>query len=122
MKFVHVTITVKNMEESMLFYRDILGLPVKRQFSPMPGTEIVFLGNDGETEIELIRNQARTDIAVGRDISLGFSVESVEKTMESLRQRGIETSELFGPAPGVSFFYVSDPNGVNIQFINTPAV
>jgi len=119
MKFCHVTINVGNMDESVRFYRDIIGLPVKRQFSPAPGMEIVFLGNDGETEIELIHNAARTDIAVGRDISLGFFVGSVQETLESLQAQGIATSELFQPAPGVRFFYVSDPNGVSIQFINS---
>ncbi|MCL2493802.1 MAG: VOC family protein [Clostridiales bacterium] len=120
MKFTHVTITVKNLEESLRFYQDIVGLPIKSRFTPMPGTEIAFLG-DGETKIELIHNQARTEFAVGKDISLGFFVESVQETMESLQGQGIATSELFQPAPGVRFFYISDPNGVSIQFINSAA-
>ena len=119
MQFCHVTITVKNIGESLRFYRDIVGLPVKRQFSPMPGTDIAFLGNGGETEIELICNQARTDFSVGKDISLGFAVGSVQETMDALNEKGVATSEIFQPAPGVSFFYVSDPNGVSIQFINS---
>ena len=114
MKIGHVTIAVKNLEESLRFYQDILGLPVIRRFSPAPGTEIVFLGS-GETEIELICNQAHTDIAIGQDISLGFFVKSLQETMESMRQKGVEPGAVIQPTPQIKFFFVSDPNGVRIQ-------
>ena len=114
MKFCHVTMYVKNLEESLHFYSDIIGLPVKRRFSPAPNMDIVFLG-DGEIEIELIDNQAQADVSIGSDISLGFEVQSVQETQEFLRQNGITPGEIQQPSPQVKFFFVSDPNGVNIQ-------
>jgi len=57
MKFCWVTINVKDMEKSLEFYRDIVGLSIHRQFAPQPGDQITFVGSDdGETEIELIQN------------------------------------------------------------------
>ena len=116
MYFSHVTLSVKNLEESLLFYQDIVGLPVKRRFSPMPGLEIVFLGK-GETEIELIANQAHTDIDIGQDVSLGFAAGSLEETAKLMKEKGIDIGEISSPGPQVKYFFVSDPNGVKIQFI-----
>jgi hypothetical protein len=47
---------VKNMEESLSFYQNIVGLEIRRRMKPMGGTEIVFVGS-GDTDIELIRNE-----------------------------------------------------------------
>ena len=115
MKFVHVTIAVKDLKESLDFYQNIIGLPVKRHF--MSGdAEIVFLG-DGETDVELIYNKTQADFSFGQDISLGFAVESLRDVMSLLRQKGIEAGEVIQPNPHVRFFYISDPNGVKIQFV-----
>ena len=88
MEFCWVTINVKDMEQSLAFYRDVVGLRVDRRMKPMPGTEIAFLGNGG-TEVELIRNEKNSDCQYGKDISLGFVVDSVEKAMEEMKAKGV---------------------------------
>jgi lactoylglutathione lyase len=103
-RFGHVTIFVKNLEESMNFYHEFVGLPVERRFSPKPGTDIVFLG-DGETKIELVYDRERTDIVYGKDISLGFEVASLGETAESLRRMGVAAGEVSRPNPRVKFFF-----------------
>ena len=52
MKFCWSTLTVNNLEESLKFYQEIIGLPIDRRFKAGPGVEIAFLG-DGETKLEL---------------------------------------------------------------------
>ena len=116
MKLCHVSISVRSLEESLQFYQDMIGLPVKSRSFVRHGLEIAFLGNS-ETEIELICNQDHTNVFVGPDISLGFAVASVQETMNFLRQKGIATGEVSQPNPRTKFFFVSDPNGVKIQFI-----
>ena len=44
MKYCWTTIYVTHMEQSLQFYGDLVGLPLVRRFSPVPGMEIVFLG------------------------------------------------------------------------------
>jgi lactoylglutathione lyase len=88
MKFCWVTINVRNMERSLSFYRDLLGLELKRKMSPSPDMEIIFLGT-GETQVELICNKKAGDIVAGQDISLGFEVESLDKFSEILKSRNI---------------------------------
>ena len=82
----------------------------------MPGLEIVFLGN-GETEIELICDQSKPEIDYGQAISLGFAVQSLEETADFVKEMGMEIGQIFSPSPKVNYFYVFDPNGLRIQFI-----
>jgi lactoylglutathione lyase len=117
MQFCWVTVNVKDMETSLAFFRDIVGLPVKRRMNPMPGTEIVFLGN-GDAEVELIKNDKNDNPQFGKDISLGFTVDSVEKKIEFLKSKNIKVhAGPFQPGPMVKFFFVLDPNGLQIQFV-----
>jgi len=116
MRFAHVTISVKDMEESLRFYRDIVGLPVTRKFPAGPGRDIVFLGFEGGTEIELISG-AQGALSFGQDISIGFEVESLEQMIRSLRDNKVEVGETQSPNPSVKMTFVSDPNGVRVQFL-----
>ncbi|ATW26547.1 VOC family protein [Candidatus Formimonas warabiya] len=117
MKFCWTTLRVKNLEESLKFYQEIVGLKVERKFSAGPGTEIVFLG-DGETKVELIGNGTNQEVNMGEDISLGFEVGSVDEMFNVVKEKGIEIhSGPFQPNPHVKFFFVRDPNGLKIQFV-----
>ena len=117
MKFCWCTLTVKNMEESLKFYQDLVGLKVEKRFNAGPGTEIVFLG-DGETKVELICNEANDKCNMGSDISLGFEVDSIDEMMILAKERGITiASGPIQPNPHVKFFFVMDPNGLKIQFV-----
>ena len=117
MKFCWTTIRVKDLEESLKFYQEIVGLRLDRRFKAGPGTEIAFLG-DGETKVELICDEAKKDVNIGEDISLGFEVESLDKMMDFVKEKGIAIhSGPIQPNPHIRFFYVLDPNGFKIQFV-----
>jgi|LSQX01.3.fsa_nt_gb lactoylglutathione lyase len=117
MKFCWVTINVKDLEESLHFYQEIIGLGVNRRFKPDNDREIVFLGGGG-AQIELIYDPKAGNIVVGKDISLGFEVESLVKINEVLKSNNIPVhSGPFQPNPSIQFIYVLDPNGVKIQFV-----
>lgn len=116
MKFSFATIQVKNLEESIAFYQDVIGLNIQRRFPAGPGTEIAFMA-DGPTEIELICSEGNR-VSHGQDLSLGFAVDSMEQAMEEVKAKGIEIhSGPFSPNPKTKFFYVLDPNGVKVQII-----
>ena len=117
MKFCWSTLMVKNLEESLLFYMEVVGLKVSRRFAAGPGVEIAFLG-DGETKIELICNEDLKEVGFGNSISLGFEVNSVDEMMVFVKNKGIDVhSGPFKPNPHSKFFYVLDPNGLKIQFV-----
>lgn len=117
MKFIWTTIIVKDLEQSLKFYTEIVGLKEHRRFHSGPGVEIVFLG-DGDTEIELMTSRQEKELAYGQDISLGFEVESLEEFMTFLKEKEIAIlAGPFSPNPAVKFIYVHDPNGLKIQFV-----
>lgn len=117
MSFCWVTVTVKDLEESLRFYRDIVGLTLDRRFQAGPGMEIAFLG-DGETKVELIVNEEVKEVNIGPHISLGFRVDSLDEKMEFVKERGIPIhSGPFQPNPSTRFFFIQDPNGLKIQFV-----
>lgn len=117
MRFAHVTIMVKDLVASLSFYRNIVGLPVVQRFEAGPEQEIIFLG-EGETLIELIYNINVKEPNIGQDISIGFSVENLDNTMDMITEKGIALhSGPFQPNETTRFFYVLDPNGIKVQFI-----
>lgn len=117
MKFCWCTIAVMNMEESLRFYQEIVGLSINRRYKAGPGTEISFLG-EGETEVELICDSNRKAPSNTDGISIGFEVESVDKMVAFIKEKGIEiVREPVQPNPHIKFFFVKDPDGVNVQFV-----
>ncbi|MBU3113578.1 VOC family protein [Clostridium lacusfryxellense] len=117
MRFCWSTLNVKNLEESIRFYTDVIGLEVVRKFNAGPGMEIAFLGK-GETKIELICDDERMDTVVGNDISWGFEVESLDKMLVLVKEKGINVdSEPTQPNPHVRYFFIKDPNGMRIQLV-----
>ena len=115
MDFLWTTINVKNMEESLKFYKELLKLEISRKFSPRPGVEIVFLGS-GETKLELICNKNQeTDF--GNDISMGFKTDSLDCMIDLVKEKEIDVQGPFMPSENVKFFYIRDPNGMKIQIV-----
>lgn len=101
----------------MKFYQDIVGLPVVRRFSAGPGIEICFLG-EGETQVELMSSPNFQENRNLSGISIGFVVDSVEWMINFVKEKGlvVESGPL-QPNPHVKFFFVRDPNGVSVQFV-----
>lgn len=117
MKFRWATVTVKNLEESIGFYSDVVGLSVSRRYAAENGMEIVFLSAGG-TEVELIDDPQAAPGQFGTGISLGFQVDSVEDMMNYVVEKGLQIqSGPFQPNPQTKFFFVLDPNGLKIQFV-----
>ena len=117
MKFCWTTIIVNNLEESLKFYQEIIGLPLIRKFKTDSGTEIAFMGNE-ETKLELMTIKANRKVNIGQDISIGFEVESVDKMIAYFKEKDIEIhSGPFQPNPHIKFFYLLDPNGLKVQLV-----
>lgn len=117
MKFMWSTLTIKDMEESLKFYQEIVGLNIERRFKPTPEMELAFLG-DGETKVELICNKEVKEFKFGENISLGFQVDSAEEMMTFVKEKGIKIhSGPFQPNEHTKYFFVLDPNGLKIQFV-----
>ena len=82
---------MKNLDESISFYTELVNLTVNRRFPAGAGVEIAFLGNQnrGETQIELICNTAVPPVSQGEGVALGFAVESLDAMLSTVKSRGL---------------------------------
>jgi len=116
MKFLWTTIDVLDLDESVRFYEEIVGLSVSRRVTGGP-SQIAFMG-EGETKVELITHEGAVPGAVGSGISIGFAVADLDEKIAFLQEKGVAITEgPFAPNPSVRFCYVRDPNGVRVQFV-----
>lgn len=117
MKFIFATINVKDLEESIRFYENVMGMKVKNRFLSGPNIEIAFL-EDGAAEVELICNKAVKLPVHGESLSLGFAVEDLDRAMTDMKAQGIEiVAGPFQPNPKTRFFFIKDPDGVRLEII-----
>lgn len=116
MNFCWITLNVKNMEKSIYFYHNIIGLKIAERFMLGNGTEIAMLGEKDGTKVELICKKEDTVKSTG--LSIGFEVDSLEKAMELMREHKIPIIRgPITPTPSTSFFFINDPNGVEVQIV-----
>jgi lactoylglutathione lyase len=117
MKFLWTTLQVKDIQKSLDFYQGVIGLKLKQRHSAGAEVEMAFLG-EGETQVELICNKSALQETSGNGVSVGFQVDSLDETMMTVKLKGISISrEIHQPNPHVKFFFVEDPDGYQIQFV-----
>ena len=114
MKIKWCTIKVSNMERSAKFYRDFLGLKTQRTFSPFPGTEIMFLTDENGMELELL---CSIDNVQPGNVSVGMESDDYERLLETAGAEGFPVSGPTVMGGEMECFFVSDPDGVQIQVI-----
>ena len=119
MKFLWTAIYVKNLDESVAFYSDMVGLKVLKRFQAGPTTEIAMMGNgaEGETLVELLAESGRADLNHDESIVIGFQVESIGAMLDNIKEKRIPVHAGPVETPRSKFFYVLDPNGVRVQFL-----
>ena len=80
--------------------------------------EIAFMKSEGtETKVELL---CRADFDGRREdaaLSLGFETKDLDGKMAELKAKGYAVSDVISPNPKSRFFFVKDPNGIDIQFV-----
>jgi lactoylglutathione lyase len=119
-KLLHTRYRVNDLERTVKFYRDILGLEeVKRHKSPR-GSELVFLKTPGSEElIEITFFPAGGSVQVQPDLThLAFEVDSLAEFEKYLAAHGLKYSD--GPttsSTGTTFAFVDAPEGYEIELI-----
>lgn len=113
MKVDLITIEVKNLDESLEFYTNVLGLKEIKRITPESFINIVFLKDEQSNIVELIKNDKSNEDTIENEkcrVSLVFNVDNLEAIAALLESKNIKTAP--GPMPGYIFTY--DPNGVRI--------
>jgi len=112
MKVKYATIGVADMDESIKFYTDVMGLEIDSQINPRPGFTITFLKGDGDAMIELIETPEKGLLSVG------IEVEDMNTIVKEIKSKGAEIiQEPRSVAGGTIIAFLLDPNGVQIGLI-----
>jgi lactoylglutathione lyase len=119
-RLLHTRYRVNDLERTMKFYREILGLEeIKRHKSPR-GSELVFLkAPESKEEIEICHFPGSEPVKVQPDLThLAFEVESLEEFAKHLARHGLKYTD--GPATtstGTVFAFIDAPEGYEIELI-----
>lgn len=118
MKFLHTMIRVKDLERSLHFYIDLLGLKETRRAEVEAGRfTLVYLATDhGEPEVELTYNwDQKEEYSHGRNFGhLAFAVENIYEACAKLEKAGVT---ILRPPRDGRMAFVRCPDNISIEFL-----
>jgi lactoylglutathione lyase len=121
-KLLHTRYRVNDLERTVKFYRDILGLTEAKRHKSPRGAELVFFqAPGGSEEIEICQLPNSEPVKVQPDLThLAFEVASIAEFEKHLAQHGLKFSD--GPtvtAIGKIIAFIDAPEGYEIELIQT---
>jgi lactoylglutathione lyase len=122
-KLLHTRYRVNDLDKTVKFYKDVLGLEeIRRNKSPR-GSELVFLKTPGsEEQIEITFFPGSGPVQVQPDLThLAFEVDNLEEFGKHLARLGLKFSD--GPtksSSGSTFAFIDAPEGYEIELIELP--
>jgi lactoylglutathione lyase len=127
-RYLHTMIRVRDLEKSLKFYTDMLGMKVLRQRDyPSGKFTLAFVGYGEEadhTVIELTHNWEQAEpyqlgTAFGH---LAIGVPDVSKACDRLAAAGVKIPRPAGPMAhgGSVIAFVEDPDGYRIELVQRP--
>jgi lactoylglutathione lyase len=122
-KLLHTRYRVDDLERTVKFYRDVLGLEEVRRHKSPRGSELVFMkAPESEETIELCHFPASGPVQVQADLThLAFEVDSLEEFGKHIAAQGWKYSD--GPhlrPDGGGIAFVDAPEGYEIELIQRP--
>ncbi len=119
-KLLHTRYRVNDLERTIQFYKNVLGLEEVRRHKSPRGSELVFLkAPDSEELIELCCFPASGPVQVQPDLThLAFEVDSLEAFGKHLARLGVQYSD--GPhlrADGGGIAFIDAPEGYEVELI-----
>jgi lactoylglutathione lyase len=118
-KFLHVRYRVDDLEKTVNFYTEVLGLEVKDRKTSGRGSKLVFFDlPGGDAQLELCEFSESGPVKVGYDLThLAFEVEDMGAFAKHAESKGYPLSD--GPHEGEHSIiaFVDAPEGYEIELI-----
>ena len=119
-KLLHTRYRVKELEKTVDFYKNVLGLQETRRQTSGRGSQLVFFkAPQSDEEIEICKFDESGPVVVGPDLThLAFEVDDLEKFAHNAKAKGYPLSD--GPhktSGGSMIAFVDAPEGYEIELI-----
>ncbi|HZY91829.1 MAG TPA: VOC family protein [Thermoplasmata archaeon] len=126
MRFLHTSITVRDIDRSIAFYTEVLGLTFERRRRiPENRAEIAFVVDpESGARVELTHWEDKPSIEAGEQLDhLAFEVAQLDEFLARARSRGVRVAKepytLQGGSRRLAF--ILDPDEVWIELIEPAA-
>ena len=120
MKYLHTMVRVENIEKSLHFYCELLGLKeVRRRESEKGRFTLIFLAAENSNEktglLELTYNWDPEKYTGGRNFGhLAYSVKNIYETCDKLMQNGVTINR---PPRDGHMAFVRSPDKISIEIL-----
>ena len=118
-KLLHTRYRVHDLEKTVSFYKDVLGLEEVRRQTSGRGSQLVFLkAPDSDQEIEICKFDESGPVVVGPDLThLAFEVDDLEEFAKEAAAKGYPLSD--GPhSTGTGkIAFIDAPEGYEVELI-----
>ena len=119
-KLLHTRMRVNDIDRTVKFYEEALGLKASRRTVSPRGAQLVFLQTPGsDEEIEICKFDGSGPVNVGSDIThLAFEVDNIEEFAKQAAAKGYPLSD--GPTKtggGSVIAFVDAPEGYEVELI-----
>ena len=118
-KYLHTMVRIKNIEHSLRFYKDLLGLKETRRIDNETGKfTLIFLAPPGQEDcpVELTYNWDTTeDYDEGRNFGhLAYEVDDIYETCKRLQENGIKINR---PPRDGRMAFIRSPDNISIELL-----
>ncbi len=122
MKYLHTMVRVTDIEESLRFYRDALGLAeISRKDFPKGRFTLVFLAAPGDesAQVELTHNWDPEKFSIGRNFGhLAYAVDDIYAACRRLMEHGVTINR---PPRDGHMAFVRSPDRVSVELLQKGA-
>jgi len=119
-KLLHTRYRVSDLEKTVAFYRDVLGLEEVRRHTSGRGSQLVFFkAPRSDEEIEICKFDQSGPIVVGPDLThLAFEVDNIEEFARHSAAKGYPLSDGPHKSPtGSVIAFIDAPEGYEVELI-----
>jgi lactoylglutathione lyase len=124
MRMLHTMLRIGNLEKSLQFYQDVLGMKLIRKHDyPEYEFSLAYLGYGDESEttvLELTHNWGTESYDLGNAYGhIAIGVDDVYKTCDKIKELGGNVVREAGPMQGgdTVIAFVEDPDGYKIELL-----
>ena len=118
-KLLHTRYRVHDLEKTVSFYKEVLGLQEVRRHTSGRGSQLVFLKAPGsDAEIEICKFDGSGPIVIGPDLThLAFEVEDLDRFARHAASKGYQLSDGPHSTDSGKIAFIDAPEGYEIELI-----